>query len=489
MSDGLFVSLSLFVTAIAIMFGAMLTGSDLFSNRWVTNRSFSRFLSFMWARAGRAHFSIFCGAIAFSLISSALFGRGFGETLIGAACVFVLISMLVNISSEFYAAKRINHYWKEQLYRPPAMYLVSSQEPNAEGAPTHSAMEERWRLACLRAGLEDVADAAGTVSTPPLLKVDGNDLLIDPLGYGEQDFVKVVARLSNSLGKRVHSVELERPGLMRVRLEAKRLPSMLALHEVKLPATDGLMFGESAAGPVIVSPKKWPHAMVAGTSGSGKSIFLRFIVMQMIKYYPNAVIVIIDVKREDFEVFERWPNFVRARNAEHLAAIAKELERERKRRENTRRKNWEEVYLIIDEANEVINKKNTRNVERLLSMARSADMHIVLCQQRATTSDTAITGVMRANATMRICFRVENAPDSRAMLNSPAAMNLPMVPGRGIVLDRNTGRNVMIQSPMVTIADASAVIDEMLPRCRPQTLAATLRQLIVECDANEQEIE
>ena len=472
----------LLITGIAVIFTAIFSSSDLFSNRWVNNRSAARYFSLAWIKAGDASKNVAKGAAACILIFSTIVTIGHEYFLFPvfslAGGIFFVIAM--NIWIEVRGGRMSEHYWKTQLRRPLGMYFDPPKKVEKVGK-IESTIGDRWKLACMRAGLQDIANIDGRVSTPPILQHSENEIIVDPLGFDDKAFEKCADKLSATLGKKIHAVKLMQPGRMRISLEIRPLPEILNLEDVKL-GPDGIMFGESVTGPIIVHPNKWPHLMIAGTSGSGKSIFLRFMCYQFIKYFPRAIIAIIDVKREDFEVFERWPNFVRARNAEHLTTIAKALEQERNRRENTRMRDWEDVFLIIDEANEVICKQNTRNIERLLTMSRSADMHIGLCQQRSTISDTSVTGVMRANASMRICFRVDNAPDSRVMLNTPAGIKIPMIPGRAIILDRNTGKNVTVQSPMVRTSDVDKLIDQMLPRCRPQKLSAQLRELIQQSD-------
>ena len=486
MNPGLVFALEVFTTVFVLLTGSVLVRSPLFSNRWATNRRLGYYLSPMWIFAGRGTRAAGAGLAAACACIAFFAGDAFNG-LVGFSTFMMLLTLsifFINIVIDSRQAERIPHWWKQQLALDAQDYLspVQLDEPVERPAAVGGALKRLWALACLRAKLAGAVGLSGEQSTPPIIAMKSNGIIINPIGFTIDDFELRAEKLQATLQRRIGSIDQIGANRILIEFESADLPRIIKASAIKTAARGEIVLGISRNGPVKDRPGDWPHMMVAGTSGSGKSTFLVFIVHQLLAQYPDATIIVVDVKRKDFEAFMAWPNFVRARNSDHLSSLAAELERERERREAGISNDRTPVFIIIDEFNAVINKENLHNLERLASMGRSANFHMVFSSQRPTISDTAITGIIRENLDRRVCFRVKTKRDSMIIIDSRVAALIRKIPGRGIVADNTTGKSIEIQSPYTSREEIEANIAAHLNVCRRSALAETLRALIAEID-------
>ncbi|UCE27115.1 MAG: DNA translocase FtsK [Candidatus Coatesbacteria bacterium] len=251
-------------------------------------------------------------------------------------------------------------------------------------------------------------------------------------------------------------------------------PAMVALKDI-LTSRDYKRFAAPAVLPVPVGLRsdgkvlgadltKMPHLLVAGTTGSGKSVFLNAIILSLILYKtPEEVQFIqIDPKRVDLAAFGTIPH--RHRFAEIVTEVGdavtvlKYLVRRMEGRYKLLghagvrnidgynelfsgpkgKKIAEDVFIddeqgeplphivvVIDELGDLM-LQEARKVEesliRLAQMARAVGIHLVVATQRPSVD--VITGVIKANFPSRIAFKVSSKPDSRTILDRPGAENL-----------------------------------------------------------------
>ena len=201
--------------------------------------------------------------------------------------------------------------------------------------------------------------------------------------------------------------------------------------------------------PFFADLAKMPHLLVAGTTGSGKSVGLNTFVLSLIvhKTPQELKLVMIDPKRIEFGVYNHQKYMlypVVTDNAE-ASAVLQELIKEMERRyvllEENMTKNIGEyhrqggrlpyIVCVIDEfADLTMADKNAgAAIQRLAQKARAAGIHIILATQRPSVD--VVTGVVKANFPTRLSYKVASSFDSRTVLDMPGAEKLL---GRGDAL-------------------------------------------------------
>jgi len=218
---------------------------------------------------------------------------------------------------------------------------------------------------------------------------------------------------------------------------------------------------------------EFPHLLVAGATNSGKSVFLRSILLGLLtQYSPGQVeLLIVDPKQTDFSFFDDIPylrggkvftNAEEARDA-LLELVRTEMPRRQKimRGRSLKLKDFNRRYpeealppivAMIDEYAQLLSiqsKKDADSFERdlmsLAAVARSTGIHLILATQSPRVN--VVTGTLKANLPTRVAFQVPTNNDSRVILDSPGAENLL---GRGDMLFRRaSGETLRIQAPFM----------------------------------------
>lgn len=216
-----------------------------------------------------------------------------------------------------------------------------------------------------------------------------------------------------------------------------------------------LILGVDIKGkPVIADLAKMPHLLVAGTTGSGKSVGLNTFILSLIarKKTADLKFILIDPKRIEFSVYNNQKYMLApvvtemAQASAALAYLVDEMEKRYALFEENLVKNISEyneraghlpyIVCVIDEfADLVSSDKNADNyVRRLAQKARAAGIHIILATQRPSVD--VVTGVLKANFPTRLAYKTAGATDSRTIIDAPGAEKLI---GRGdaLFLDAN----------------------------------------------------
>ena len=202
--------------------------------------------------------------------------------------------------------------------------------------------------------------------------------------------------------------------------------------------------------PQFADLAKMPHLLVAGTTGSGKSVGLNTFVLSLIarKKPEELKLVMIDPKRIEFSVYNNQKYMLypvvsdNVQAAEVLTALVNEMERRYTLFESTlsqnitaynRRQNEKLPYIVcvIDEFADLMaaDKKIVPLVQRLAQKARAAGIHLIMATQRPSVD--VVTGVLKANFPTRLAYKVASSADSRTILDMPGAEDLI---GRGDAL-------------------------------------------------------
>ncbi len=207
--------------------------------------------------------------------------------------------------------------------------------------------------------------------------------------------------------------------------------------------------GQNISGEnVVCDITKMPHMLVAGSTGTGKSVCLTTMILSLImKYSPEDLrLVLIDPKTVEFTMFRKIPHLLlpdpvtdvnkaikifgwaieemERRFTTFSEAEVRNLEEYNASRKSNQRK-LPKIVIIVDELNDLMmkNKKAMEDgIVKIAQKARAAGIHLVLATQRPSVD--VITGIIKANLPARISFRVTNAADSITILNEGGAEKL-----------------------------------------------------------------
>ncbi|MCX7822359.1 MAG: DNA translocase FtsK 4TM domain-containing protein [Syntrophobacterales bacterium] len=219
-----------------------------------------------------------------------------------------------------------------------------------------------------------------------------------------------------------------------------------------------VVLGKDTTGlPVVTNLAKMPHLLIAGATGTGKSVCLNAILASLLfRNTPeNLRLLLIDPKRIELSFYEGIPHLIHPvvtdvkKATKALQWAVEEMERryslmaeynarniesfnkgitervERKSGENSDVKPFPYLVIIIDELADlmmVASREVEESITRLAQMARAAGIHLVLATQRPSVD--VITGLIKANIPSRISFQVSSKIDSRTILDAPGAETL-----------------------------------------------------------------
>jgi S-DNA-T family DNA segregation ATPase FtsK/SpoIIIE len=253
-----------------------------------------------------------------------------------------------------------------------------------------------------------------------------------------------------------------------------------------------LAMGKDINGRIVTADlATMPHVLIAGSTGSGKSVAINAMIMSVLyKATPQQVrLILVDPKRVELGMYEGIPHlFTPIITEPKLAANAlrnavREMERRLKLLASRSVRNIDQynklfdnqtpslfedaeaeqplphIIIIIDELADLmmLDKANVEEaITRLAQMARAVGIHLVLATQRPSVD--VITGLIKANVPTRISFRLATKVDSRTILDSNGAEALL---GRGdmLFLPPGTSRLQRLHAPFVTEKEIAAVVE------------------------------
>lgn len=262
-----------------------------------------------------------------------------------------------------------------------------------------------------------------------------------------------------------------------------------------------IVLGKDVAGvPVVLDLAKAPHLLIAGSTGSGKSVCMNTLIMSMLfKFSPDELrLITVDPKVVELKDYEKLPHLVTPviNDSKKVPIALRWAVNEMERRyqilakvgvKNLRGFNNRVInsvhldedgneipaklpilVIIIDELADLMMTDAKVDVEyaisRIAAKGRAAGLHIVVATQRPST--TVITGVIKANLPTRIAFRVGSQIDSRVILDKKGGETL-LGKGDMLFLPPGGAELVRIQGAMVDDADIKKVVD-FIAMQRPQ---------------------
>ncbi|WP_422140636.1 DNA translocase FtsK [Arcobacter aquimarinus] len=249
----------------------------------------------------------------------------------------------------------------------------------------------------------------------------------------------------------------------------------------KSPLT--MILGKDIVGkPFITDLKKLPHLLIAGTTGSGKSVGINSMILSLLyKNSPdNLRLVMIDPKMLEFSMYNDIPHLLtpvitKAADAINaLANMVSEMERRYTLMSKTKTKNIENynekaqkegydtmpyIVVVIDELADLMmtsGKDVEYSIARLAQMARASGIHLIVATQRPSVD--VVTGLIKANLPSRLSYKVGQKIDSKIILDSMGAESLL---GRGDMLFTPPGVSglVRIHAPWSTESEIEKVVE------------------------------
>ncbi|MFC0444871.1 DNA translocase FtsK 4TM domain-containing protein [Pseudidiomarina halophila] len=314
-------------------------------------------------------------------------------------------------------------------------------------------------------------------------------------------------------------VGLELPNKSRETVFFSDVISCDAFQQAASPLT--MVLGKGIAGqPVIVDLAKMPHLLVAGTTGSGKSVGVNVMILSLLyKSTPEEVrLIMIDPKMLELSVYEGIPHLLTevvtdmkdAANA--LRWCVGEMERRYKlmsalgvrnlkgynvkveeaaaKGEPLRDPLWKpgdsmdempplleslpSIVVVIDEFADmmmIVGKKVEELIARIAQKARAAGIHLILATQRPSVD--VITGLIKANIPTRIAFQVQSKIDSRTILDQPGADQL-LGQGDMLYLPPGSGVPTRVHGAFIDDHEVHAVVADWKRRGKPNYLEEIL---------------
>ncbi|GAA6905923.1 DNA translocase FtsK [Helicobacter pylori] len=244
-----------------------------------------------------------------------------------------------------------------------------------------------------------------------------------------------------------------------------------------------LALGKDIVGnPFITDLKKLPHLLIAGTTGSGKSVGVNAMILSLLYKNPpdQLKLVMIDPKMVEFSIYADIPHLLtpiitdpkKAIGA--LQSVAKEMERRyslmseykvktidsyNEQAPNNSVEAFPYLIVVIDELADLMmtgGKEAEFPIARIAQMGRASGLHLIVATQRPSVD--VVTGLIKTNLPSRVSFRVGTKIDSKVILDTDGAQSLL---GRGDMLFTPPGSNglVRLHAPFATEDEIKKIVD------------------------------
>ena len=301
--------------------------------------------------------------------------------------------------------------------------------------------------------------------------------------------IRIVAPIP---GKAVIGIEI--PNIVRETVRFKEIVVSSAFEKSKSKLT--LCLGKDIVGnPVVAELGKMPHLLIAGATGSGKSVALNAMICSLLyKSTPDDVrLIIVDPKRIELAIYDGIPHLITpvvtdSKKATHaLFWAVREMERRYELLSEVQARNINQyntkigkasgesapeklpfIVIVIDELADLM-MVASRDVEvaltRIAQMARAAGIHLILATQRPSVD--VLTGVIKANFPTRLSFQVSSKTDSRTILDTNGAENL-LGAGDMLFLPPGTAKIQRIHGAFISEVELAKVTDYLKDQKKPE---------------------
>ncbi|MDQ6998362.1 MAG: DNA translocase FtsK 4TM domain-containing protein [Mariprofundus sp.] len=308
----------------------------------------------------------------------------------------------------------------------------------------------------------------------------------------QDDLARSMAAISvrvagNIPGKNVIGIEIPNESREMVLLHQIFSSREFANKKISLP----LALGVDISGQAVVADlAKMPHLLVAGTTGSGKSVGINAMICSMLmnKSPKDLRLILVDPKMLELSVYDDIPHLLTPvvtnpnKAAKALAWAVYEMERRYKLMSDAKVRNLEgfnkaadkaeelerlpQIVIIIDELADlmmVAGKEVEQSICRIAQKARAAGLHLILATQRPSVD--VITGLIKANLPSRLSFQVSSKIDSRTILDQMGAEQLL---GHGDSLFLSGGRDLKrVHCAFVSDAEVINLVEHLKSQAEP----------------------
>ena len=432
------------------------------------------------------------------------------------------------------ASERAEKERQVPLFEPPAdselppLSLLDEPRPGQEGY-SHEALEAMSRLverklADFGVDVEVVAVHPGPVITRFELQ-PGPGVKVSQVSNLAKDLARALAAISVRVvevipGKSVLGLEI--PNEQREVVALSEIIRSQEYDKAGSPLT--LALGKDIGGaPIVVDLARMPHLLVAGTTGSGKSVAINAMVLSLLyKTLPTDVrLIMIDPKMLELSVYEGIPHLLtpvvtdmkEAANAlrwcvgemerryklmaalgvRNIASYNRKVKEAQDRGEPLTDPLYKPeealdpeappptlaplpfVVVIVDELADmmmVVGKKVEELIARLAQKARAAGIHLILATQRPSVD--VITGLIKANIPTRIAFQVSSRVDSRTILDQQGAEQL-LGHGDMLYLAPGTGVPTRVHGAFVSDQEVHKVVEHLKRHAEPEYIEEILQ--------------
>ena len=369
-------------------------------------------------------------------------------------------------------------------YKPPALDLLHS----STSRPNSGNVEENKRK--IKETLENfgIPVAMGKVSVGPTV----TQYTLRP-----EEGVKLtrITSLQNDLALALaaHPLRIEAPipntNLVGIEIPNKDV-SIVRLRELigskafrQSDSPLSLAFGRDVAGNVVIDTlERMPHLLIAGATGSGKSIFINTLLMSLLYRNSPALVrlILVDPKRVELSIYNNIPHLLTPvivepeKTINALKWAVREMDKRYKILSEAGARNLMSfntnnpdeampmIVIIIDELADLM-ARHARDVEgaivRLSQMARAIGIHLVLATQRPSVN--VITGLIKANIPTRVAFNVASQIDSRTILDASGAEKL-LGSGDMLYLRGDRAKPIRVQGGFISDEEVHQVVREIV---------------------------
>ena len=290
------------------------------------------------------------------------------------------------------------------------------------------------------------------------------------------------ARIATIPGRSTIGIELPNSTRENVYLSEILSSSDFTKKDIRLP----IALGKNISGiPIVGDLASMPHLLIAGTTGSGKSVCINTIILSLLyRHTPDKCkFILIDPKMLELSTYEGIPHLLcpviteAKKAASVLGWVVKEMESRYRLMTKEGVKNIDGynakhtlvmpyIVVVVDEMSDlmlVAGKEIENYIQKLSQMARAAGIHIIMATQRPSVD--VITGTIKANFPTRISFQVTSKIDSRTILGEQGAEQLL---GKGDMLYMSSAnRIVRIHAPFVSESEIEKVNNYLRNQAEP----------------------
>ena len=290
------------------------------------------------------------------------------------------------------------------------------------------------------------------------------------------------ARIATIPGSNTIGIELPNLNRENVYLSEILDNSNFKKKEIKLP----IALGKNISGtPIIGDLSAMPHLLIAGTTGSGKSVCINTIILSLLyKHTPERCkFILIDPKMLELSTYEGIPHLLcpviteAKKAASVLGWVVKEMESRYRLMTKEGVRNIDSynskhklpmpyIVVVVDEMSDlmlVAGKEIENYIQKLSQMARAAGIHIIMATQRPSVD--VITGTIKANFPTRISFQVTSKIDSRTILGEQGAEQLL---GKGDMLYMSSANRILrIHAPFVSDTEIEKINNFLRSQAEP----------------------